>query len=132
MLRKGTGCVVFGRRTESLRKCISIPVQLLSIPLMSSLLATYREDYGDTTANGLTAVQGGGVAHEEVLPAVALPAEHASTKEQDFNRIACRQGCVDTALLDVDGRLRATCAGRDGTGLVGTVHCGCGMGFVRS
>jgi hypothetical protein len=31
----------------------------------------------------------------------------------------------------VDGRLRATRAGRDGTGLVGTVHYGCGMGFVR-
>jgi hypothetical protein len=98
---------------------------------MSSLLATYREDNRDTTANGLAAVEGGSIAHEEVLPAVALPAEHTATEEQDLYRIACRQGCVDTALLDVDGRLRATCAGRDGAGLVGTVHGGCGMGGVR-
>jgi hypothetical protein len=131
VLRKGASRVVLRRRAKSLTKRISIPVQLLSIPLMSSLLATYREDDGNTSANGLAAVQGGSIAHEEVLPAVALPAEHASTKEQDFNRIACRQGCVNTALLDVNGRLRATCAGRDGAGLVGTVHCGCGMSFVR-
>lgn len=92
---------------------------------------TYREDDGDTSANRLATVKGGCVAHKKVLPAVTLPAEHAATIEQDLDRIACRQGCVDAALLDVDRRLRATRAGRDGTGLVGTVHCECGMGFVR-
>ena len=91
---------------------------------------TYREDDRNTSANGLATIQGGSIAHEQVLPAVALPAEHASTEEQNLNRIACRQGCVDTTLLDVDGRLRATHTGRDGTGLVGTVHGGCGMRFV--
>ena len=99
--------------------------------LKLSLQITYREDDGDTSTNGLAAIQGRSVTHEEVLPAVALPAQHASTEEQDLDGIACRQGCVDTALLDVDGRLRATCAGRDSTGLVGTVHCECVMGFVR-
>ena len=102
-------------------------MKLLTISLTLSSLATYREDDRDTSANGLATIKGGSVAHEEVLPAVALPAEHASTEEQDLNRIACRQGCVDTALLDVDGRLRARRAGRDGAGLVGTVHGGCGM-----
>jgi hypothetical protein len=128
VLRKGTGCVVLRRRAESLTRRVSISIQLLTISLMSSLLATYREDNRDTTANGLAAVEGGSIAHEEVLPAVALPAEHTATEEQDLYRIACRQGCVDTALL---GRLRATCAGRDGAGLVGTVHGGCGMEGVR-
>lgn len=95
--------------------------------LKLSLQITYREDDGDTSTNGLAAIQGRSVTHEEVLPAVALPAQHASTEEQDLDGIACRQGCVDTALLDVDGRLRARRAGRDGAGLVGTVHGGCGM-----
>lgn len=129
MLGKGASCVVLGRRAESLTKRISIPAYLLAISLMSSLLVTYREDDRDTSANGLATIEGGCVAHEKVLPAVALPAKHAATIEQDLDRIARRQGCVDTTLLDVDGRLRATRAGRDGTGLVGTVHCGCGMWY---
>lgn len=95
--------------------------------LKPSLHVTYREDDGDTSANGLATIKGGSVAHEKVLPAVALPAEYASTEEQDLDRITCRQGCVDTALLDMNGRLRARRAGRDGAGLVGTVHGGCGM-----
>ena len=127
MLRKGASCVVFGRRAESLNGYISILVLLLTVSIMLSLLATYRENDWDTSANGLATVESGSVAHEKVLPAVALPAEHTATEEQDLYGVACRQGCVDTALLDVDGRLRATCAGRDGTGLVRTVHCECGM-----
>ena len=98
---------------------------------MPSFVVTHRKDDRNTSANWLATVECGSVAHEKVLSAVALPAEHAATIEQDLDRIACRQGCVDTALLDVDGRLRATRAGRDGTGLVGAVHCVCGMGFVR-
>jgi len=94
---------------------------------VTSSAVTYREDDWDTSSDRLAAVEGGSVADEQVLPAVALPAKHAAAEQQDLEGIARRQGCVDTALLDVDGRLRATRAGRDGTGLVGTVHCRCGM-----
>jgi hypothetical protein len=89
----------------------------------------YREDNWDTSSDGLAAVEGGSVADEKVLLAITLPAKHAATEQQDLKRIARRQGCVDTALLDVDGRLRATRAGRDSTGLVGTVHCRYGVRF---
>jgi hypothetical protein len=96
-----------------------------------SLSATYREHDWDTTSNGLAAVESGRVADEKVLLAVALPAKHTAAEEQDLYRITCRQGCVDTALLNMDGRLRATRAGRDGTGLVGTVHCWYGVWFCE-
>lgn len=85
---------------------------------------TYRENDGDTSSDGLATIEGCSVAHENVLPAVGLPAQHAGAKQQDLYRIARRQGCVDTTLLDVNGGLRAARTGRDGAGLVGTVHGG--------
>jgi hypothetical protein len=83
---------------------------------------TYREDNWDTSSNGLAAVEGRGVTHEQVLPAVGLPAQYTGTEKQDLYRIACRKGCVYTTLLNMNGRLRTARAGRDGTGLVGAVH----------
>ena len=49
--------------------------------LKPTLHVTYWEDDRNTSANGLATIQGGGVAHEQVLPPVALPAEHASAEE---------------------------------------------------
>lgn len=119
VLGKGASCVILGRWAESLTRYVSIHGSSLADPLLHG---TYRENDGNTSSNRLAAVEGRSVAHEEVLPAVALPAKHAGTEEQDFDGIACRQGCVNTALFDVDGRLRTARTGRDGTGLVRTVH----------
>lgn len=83
---------------------------------------TYREDDRDAASDRLAAIESSGLAHEEVFSAIALPAEHTGTVQQDLYRIASGQGCVDTALLDVNGGLRAADGRRDGTGLVGTVH----------
>jgi hypothetical protein len=87
-----------------------------------SLCMTYRENDWDTSSDGLATVEGRGVAHEQVLPAVGLPAKYTGTEEQDLYRIACRKGCVHTTLLNMNGRLRAARTGRDGTGLVRAVH----------
>jgi hypothetical protein len=88
----------------------------------SSFHITYRENDWDTSSDRLAAVEGRGVAHEQVLPAVGLPAKYTGTEEQNLYRIACRKGCVDTTLLNMNGRLRAARTGRDGTGLVRAVH----------
>jgi hypothetical protein len=88
----------------------------------SSLCMTYRENDWDASSDRLATVEGRGVAHEQVLPAVGLPAKHTGTEEQDLYRIACRKGCVDTTLLNMNGRLRAARTWRDGTGLVRAVH----------
>jgi hypothetical protein len=87
-----------------------------------SLCMTYRENDWDTSSDGLATVERRGVAHEQVLPAVGLPAKYTGTEEQDLYRIACRKGCVHTTLLNMNGRLRAARTGRDGTGLVRAVH----------
>jgi hypothetical protein len=88
----------------------------------SSLCTTYRENDWDTSSDGLATVERRGVAHEQVLSAVGLPAKYTGTEEQDLYRIACREGCVDTTLLNMNGRLRAARTGRDGTGLVWAIH----------
>jgi hypothetical protein len=83
---------------------------------------TYREDDGNTSSDRLAAIHDSSVAHEDVLLAVVLPADHSSSIQQDLDGIAGREGCVNTALFDVHGGLGATRGGRDGAGLVGTVH----------
>jgi hypothetical protein len=90
----------------------------------SSLCITYRENDWDTSSDGLATIEGRGVAHEQILPAVGLPAEYTGTEEQDLYRVACREGCVNTTLLNMNGRLRAARTGRDGTGLIRAVHGG--------
>ena len=83
---------------------------------------TYREDDGNTSSDRLAAIHDSGVADEDVLLAVVLPADHSSSIQHDLNGVAGREGCVDTALFNVNRRLRATRRGRDGAGLVRTVH----------
>ena len=83
---------------------------------------TYREHDWYTSSDRLAAIHDSSVADEDVLLAVVLPADHSSSIQHHLNGVAGREGCVDTALLDVNGRLWATRRGRDGAGLVGTVH----------
>ena len=85
-------------------------------------MLTYREDNRDTSSHGLAAVEHGVVADEQVLLAIALPADDRRAVQQDLHSVTGRQGCVDAATLGVHGGLRATSGGGDGAGLVGTVH----------
>jgi hypothetical protein len=94
---------------------------------------TYWEDDGYTSSDRLAAIHDSSVADEDVLLAVVLPADHSSSIQHDLNGVAGREGCVDTALFDVNRRLGPARRGRDGAGLVGTIHnwsVVCGVRFV--
>jgi hypothetical protein len=128
VLWESAGCVVLGRRSE----CLGSGSVLLCYPCRLSTqhrhcsCLTYREDDGNTSSDGLAAIHDSSIADKDVLLAVVLPADHSSSIQHHLNGVACREGCVNAALLDVNRRLWATRRGRDGAGLVGTVH-GCSV-----
>ena len=84
--------------------------------------STYREHHRHTASYRLTAVQLRRLAHPQVLAAISFPADDRRAVEQDLDAVACWERCNDTPLLGVYAGLRAGAGGRDGGGLIGTVH----------